>query len=62
MVFIEDISKSIIKKCPCSSRPKILIVDDNTFNLVALQSILEITYGIDSEKAYNGQEALDIVT
>eukprot|EP00347_Sterkiella_histriomuscorum_P024327 403331514 len=47
--------------CPCSSRQDILIVDDNIFNIVTIQTILEFQYGLTSDKAMNGEEALEKV-
>ncbi len=45
-------------KCEC---PKILIVDDEPFNIIAAQGQLEM-FGIpNTEKAFNGKEALEKV-
>ena len=30
--------------CPCVDRPSILVVDDNIFNVVTLQTMLEFTF------------------
>lgn len=38
-----------------------LIVDDNIFNIVTLQTLLEIKFGITSDKASNGKEGVDKV-
>lgn len=38
---------------------KILIVDDNDFNLVSLSKILKLKFNLESDQAYNGQEAVD---
>jgi CheY-like chemotaxis protein len=35
-----------------------LIVDDNFFNLIPLELILRETFGIHTDKALNGQEAV----
>ena len=40
----------------------ILVVDDNVFNIMTLQAIIESKYGLQSDKAVNGKEAVDIVT
>ena len=48
--------------CPCISRNDIIIVDDNIFNILTLQTILEQTMKLQSDKALNGREALDIIT
>ena len=47
--------------CCCRDRKDILVVDDNIFNIVTIQTILEMTYGVKSDKALNGQEAIDRV-
>lgn len=39
-------------------RPPILAVDDNIFNIVALQTVLEYDLKLSSEKALNGLEAV----
>ena len=38
----------------------ILIVDDDSFNLLVLENILK-TLQLESIKAFNGQEAVDII-
>ena len=43
------------------TQSKILIVDDNIFNIVTLQTILEMQFGIKGDKAMNGQDALNKV-
>ena len=40
--------------CQCPRLADILIVDDNIFNVVALESILKLEFGIECEKANNG--------
>eukprot|EP00347_Sterkiella_histriomuscorum_P000376 403376099 len=44
--------------CHCPKLPEILIVDDNIFNVVTLQAILQMQFGHLSDKASNGQEAV----
>jgi CheY-like chemotaxis protein len=44
------------KDCSCEST--VLIVDDNFFNLLPLELILRETFGIQTDKALNGQEAV----
>jgi two-component system, sensor histidine kinase len=39
----------------------VLVVDDNIFNVVTLQTILEFTHSLRSDKATNGKEAVDLV-
>ena len=40
---------------------RILIVDDNSFNIVSLSMILSTNFGVDVDKAFNGQDALEKV-
>eukprot|EP00347_Sterkiella_histriomuscorum_P013549 403364289 len=47
--------------CHCPKLPEILIVDDNIFNVVTLQAILQMQFGHLSDKASNGQEAVQKV-
>lgn len=47
--------------CPCTSRPRILIVDDNIFNLVTLESVLELQFSLKADRAMNGQEAVEML-
>jgi CheY-like chemotaxis protein len=42
-------------------RREILVVDDNIFNVVTLQTILEYSLKIQSDKALNGKEAVEKV-
>eukprot|EP00347_Sterkiella_histriomuscorum_P014290 403361440 len=44
--------------CPCESRPQILIIDDNVFNIVMLQTLLEMQFNQRVEKATNGLEGI----
>ncbi|CDW81024.1 pas domain s-box protein [Stylonychia lemnae] len=45
--------------CPeCRNQTDILIVDDNIFNMVTLQTILEMQFNLKSDKAMNGLEAV----
>lgn len=44
------------KLCQCKAR--ILIVDDNPFNLMSLSYMIEQTFKVTSDKAENGMEAL----
>ena len=48
-------------KCPCADRVKVLVVDDNIFNIATVETILDVTYDLGSDKAMNGQEAIDQV-
>eukprot|EP00347_Sterkiella_histriomuscorum_P016347 403353540 len=45
--------------CPCSERPQILIVDDNIFNILTLQTILEMQFNQRVDKATNGLEGIE---
>lgn len=36
-------------------------MDDNVFNIITLQAIIEAKYGLQSDKAVNGKEAVDMV-
>ena len=44
----------LFKSCPCDKRNKILVVDDNVFNIFTLQNILKLTFNMQSDKALNG--------
>jgi len=37
------------------------VVDDNVFNIVTVQTILEFQFGVSSDKAMNGEEAVEKV-
>eukprot|EP00347_Sterkiella_histriomuscorum_P015708 403355989 len=50
-----------ISHCPCANRPQILIVDDNVFNIITLQTILEMQFKQRVEKATNGLEGINKV-
>ena len=41
-------------KCACEDKPKILIVDDNIFNIITLETILQKQFGQLTDKATNG--------
>ncbi|TNV84210.1 hypothetical protein FGO68_gene12087 [Halteria grandinella] len=45
--------------CPCDDRKDILIVDDNMFNIMTLQCILQQCVMMDSDKAINGLDAVE---
>ena len=47
--------------CPADFRNNVLVVDDNIFNIVTLQTILEMNFGVKADKAMNGQEAVERV-
>ena len=47
--------------CNCASKNSILVVDDNVFNIMTLREIIKHQYGLQSDKAVNGKEAVDIV-
>lgn len=45
--------------CNCEAKPKILVVDDNIFNIVTLQTLLEFQHNLSTDKAMNGLEAVE---
>ena len=47
--------------CCCTDRNEILVVDDNIFNIMTLQTIIESTLKMQSDKALNGKEAVEKV-
>jgi PleD family two-component response regulator len=47
--------------CPCFGRCDILVVDDNVFNIMTLQTMLEVSLKLKSDRALNGKEAVDLV-
>ena len=44
-----------------NDRPKILIVDDEIFNLATLQTLIKIQFKLESETVSNGEEAIERV-
>eukprot|EP00347_Sterkiella_histriomuscorum_P018694 403344532 len=52
-------NQQLVNVCPCESRPQILIIDDNVFNIVMLQTLLEMQYNQRVEKATNGLEGIE---
>eukprot|EP00347_Sterkiella_histriomuscorum_P016734 403352055 len=50
-----------IPDCSCQKVPEILVVDDNIFNVITLQAILQMQFGYQSDKASNGAEAVQKV-
>ena len=48
-------------QCPCINRSNILVVDDNVFNLMTLQFILSDHLKLNSDKALNGLEAINLL-
>eukprot|EP00347_Sterkiella_histriomuscorum_P003008 403365951 len=47
--------------CSCQRVSEILVVDDNIFNVITLQAILQMQFGYQSDKASNGAEAVQKV-
>lgn len=47
--------------CSCQDRKDILVVDDNIFNILTLQTIIECTLKLQTDKALNGKEAVEKV-
>ena len=60
-LLIPVIESGSQKKCDCKDKPQILVVDDNNFNIFTLQSLLDVNFNLDSDKAFNGSEAVDKV-
>ncbi len=56
MASLSDIS--IVEICDC---PLVLIVDDEPFNLIALEGILYQLENILVDKAFNGEIALELL-
>jgi PleD family two-component response regulator len=47
--------------CPCFGRCDILVVDDNVFNIMTLQTMLEVSLKLKSDRALNGKEAVELI-
>lgn len=47
----------LVNECECV--PKILLVDDTSFNLIPLKKFIDDGFGIMCVEANNGQEAFD---
>ena len=58
LLVVEDMIVALNEPC---SHPDILIVDDNVFNIIALELILKEKFKIKNDKALNGQLAIDKV-
>ena len=41
-------------ECPCKSRNSILIVDDNIFNIITVQTMIEMKFSFGCDMALNG--------
>ena len=50
--------RSTERECPCKKRNRILIVDDNVFNIITVQTILDMKFKFKSDSALNGLEAV----
>ncbi|TNV84459.1 hypothetical protein FGO68_gene5675 [Halteria grandinella] len=58
----ESIGTQPIENCPCNDRPKVLIVDDNIFNVYAVQTMIEnILNSPKCDSALNGLIAYEAV-
>jgi len=44
----------------CSCEPRILVVDDNQFNIMVIKNMIEEYFGLDVEEATNGAIALQL--
>ena len=51
----------MVNDCACKDLAKVLVVDDNVFNIFTLQMVLDTSFKLKSDKALNGQEAIDII-
>jgi PleD family two-component response regulator len=51
-----QLNESALKNKCCKA--SVLIVDDNMFNLIPLELILNVKFNIDVDMAMNGQEAV----
>ena len=68
-VYMDDtLSPSMLKlkqksrRCFCEKWPDILITDDNVFNVITLETMIQATFNMECERALNGQEAFTKVT
>eukprot|EP00356_Strombidium_inclinatum_P012531 CAMPEP_0170484356 /NCGR_PEP_ID=MMETSP0208-20121228/3840_1 /TAXON_ID=197538 /ORGANISM="Strombidium inclinatum, Strain S3" /LENGTH=106 /DNA_ID=CAMNT_0010757671 /DNA_START=2495 /DNA_END=2812 /DNA_ORIENTATION=+ len=64
MRSIKDIEIEIEESHEVSGEKRILIVDDQIFNIRALKIILEYKFGVKAsacDHAFNGREALEII-
>ena len=52
--------RTLIKETKCSCQTQILIVDDNMFNLIPLEKMLSKMFSQPVDKAFNGQEAVNM--
>jgi len=50
-----------LQNCPCVCQDRVLIVDDNSFNLIPLELLLDVNFGIKVDKAENGLMAVRAV-
>ncbi|TNV83670.1 hypothetical protein FGO68_gene6378 [Halteria grandinella] len=48
-------------ECPCSKRNKILVVDDNVFNILTLKYLLKECANLEADQALNGLQAVEQV-
>ena len=55
-IKLRKMSFKIERKCSCQ---KVLIVDDNMFNIMSLKLMFEQMNFTEFEEAWNGQEAVD---
>lgn len=58
-ILNEPIKSEYSLRLPCLC-DTVLIVDDDSFNLLALENIL-MRFGLKTEKAFNGEEAIELV-
>ena len=47
--------------CNCKEKTEILIVDDNSFNVVTLQTLLKFQFKLKADSAVNGLDAVNMV-
>ena len=42
----------------CSCEPRILVVDDNQFNIMVIKNMIEEYFGLEVDEASNGEIAI----
>ena len=48
---------AVINNKDCDCQPRILVVDDNQFNIMVIKSIINEDFGLSVEEAANGSIA-----
>ena len=52
--LLTDLGEFYEGLCACRARPQVLIVDDNIFNIITLETILDMQFKVKADKATNG--------